>query len=99
MEAQGVFGYVKATQICSIDMPEEKLKEGLKPATNCKKVFKNIVNLPVNFSVPKKEMDIMIKRVVGIFYRYQILAQSMSKAQNKPLPSTFVLPILAQPKL
>jgi energy-coupling factor transporter ATP-binding protein EcfA2 len=64
-------------------MPEEKLKAGLPDAANCKKAFNNIVFLPVNPSIPKKEMDIMIKRVLGIVNRYQLLAEFMSKAKNR----------------
>lgn len=83
-EAQGVFCYMKATQICPIEMPEDKLQLGLKPAENVKKAFNHMVFLPVNFSIPKKEMDVMIKRTLGILYRYQLLAEFMTKAQNKP---------------
>jgi hypothetical protein len=51
-------------------MPEDKLAQGLQPVTNCQKFLKNVLYLPVNLSVPKKEMDIMIKRFLGICYRY-----------------------------
>ena len=42
-------------------------------------MMKNVIYLPVNITVPKKEMDIMIKRVLGICYRYQLLAEYRSK--------------------
>jgi energy-coupling factor transporter ATP-binding protein EcfA2 len=60
-------------------MPEEKLKEGLANTVNCQKMFNNVCFLPVNFSIPKKEMDIMIKRTLGICSRYQLLAEFLSK--------------------
>lgn len=86
MQAQGVFCYLKTTAIVAIDMPEAKLKEGLTDTVNCKKMFANACFLPVNFSIPKKEMDIMIKRTLGIISRYQLLAEYLSKKKNIPLP-------------
>ena len=41
-------------------MPKDKLAEGLQPVTNCQKMMNNVIYLPVNLTVPKKEMDIMI---------------------------------------
>jgi hypothetical protein len=65
-----VFCYYRSTQVLAIEMPEDKLAQGLQPVTNCQKFLKNVLYLPVNLSVPKKEMDIMIKRFLGICYRY-----------------------------
>lgn len=70
MEAQGVFCYVKATQICEVPMAPEKLKEGFKAPVNCQNLFRNIVFLPVNTSIPRKDVDFMIKRILGIISRY-----------------------------
>jgi GMP synthase-like glutamine amidotransferase len=42
-------------------------------------MMKNVIYLPVNITVPKKEMDIMIQRMLGICYRYQLLAEYKSK--------------------
>lgn len=78
-EKQGVFCVYKTTQIASIDMPKDKLEQGLKPAINCEKFMNNVVYLPVNMTVPKKELDLMIKRFLGIAYRYQLFAEYMSK--------------------
>ncbi len=60
-------------------MPKDKLAEGLQPVTNCQKMMNNVIYLPVNLTVPKKEMDIMIQRMLGICYRYQLLAEYKSK--------------------
>ena len=82
MRIQGIFCYVKATQICEVEMPLSKIEEGFKPALNCRSMFNNIVFLPVNFSIPRKEMDVMIKRVLGIVQRYQMMASLVAKAKN-----------------
>lgn len=66
-------------------MPLHKIEEGFKPALNCRSLFNNLVFLPVNFSIPRKEMDVMIKRVLGIVQRYQLLASFVAKAKNQPL--------------
>jgi hypothetical protein len=50
-------------------------------------MMNNVIYLPVNLTVPKKEMDIMIQRMLGICYRYQLLAEYKSKQQNQPLDS------------
>ena len=80
-------------------MPEEKLKAGLSDLTNCKKFFNNVVFIPINATVPKKEVDIMIKRMLGIVNRYQLLAEYMSKVQNRPLDAKITPPLMAQAKL
>jgi hypothetical protein len=66
-------------------MPLSKIEEGFKPAQNCRNLFKNLVFLPVNFSIPRKEMDVLIKRVLGIVQRYQLMASLVAKAKNQPL--------------
>jgi hypothetical protein len=80
-------------------MPEDKLAQGLQPVTNCEKMMKNVVYLPVNITVPKKEMDIMIKRVLGICYRYQLLAEYRSKQLNQPLDAKAMPIRMGQAKL
>ena len=69
-------------------MPIDKLEQGLKPATNCEKFMNNVCYLPVNLTVPKHELNIMINRVLGIVYRYQLFAEYMSKHVNKPIQSS-----------
>lgn len=69
-------------------MPKDKLELGLKPAVNCEKFMNNVVYLPVNMTVPKQELDVMIKRFLGIAYRYQLFAEYMSKQLNKPLQTS-----------
>jgi hypothetical protein len=66
-------------------MPLSKIEEGLKPPQNCRNLFKNLVFLPVNFSIPRKEMDVLIKRVLGIVQRYQLMASFVAKSKNQPL--------------
>lgn len=53
-EAQGVFCYMRSTQICVVDMPQHLIDQGLSPPNNCLKFFKNVLYLPVNLSVPKR---------------------------------------------
>lgn len=80
-------------------MSEDKIKAGLQPPVNCQKLLKNVLYLPVNLSVPKKEMDIMIKRFLGICYRYQLMAEFLSKQQNKPIEAKAVPPTMGPAKL
>ena len=90
---------MRSTQICTIDMPKDKLAQGLQPVINCQKAMNNVVYLPVNLSVPKKEMDIMIKRMLGICYRYQLLAEYKSKQLNQPLDEKSLPMRMGQAKL
>jgi hypothetical protein len=84
-EAQGVFCFVKATQLAVVELPKDKQDIGLAPPTNCQKMMKNIVFLPCHLAVPKREMDIMIKRFQGICFRYHLLAEFMSKQRGLTL--------------
>lgn len=51
----------------------------MKPPVNCEQFMNNVVYLPVNMTLPKKELETMIKRFLGISYRYQLFAEYMSK--------------------
>jgi hypothetical protein len=79
-------------------MPKEKLAQGLQPVSNCQKILNNVVYAPVNPWVPKKEMDVTIRRLLGICYRYQLLAEFKSKQLNQPLEAKNAVR-MGQPKL
>lgn len=59
-EAQGIFVYIKSTQVSAIEMPKEKLALGLKQPENVHKFLKNVVYMPVTSITPKKANEINI---------------------------------------
>jgi hypothetical protein len=85
MQAQGVFCYKTATQICPVEVPEDRVAL-LGNLPNVRSMFDQAAYLPVNMTVPKEQMDLMIKRVLDIFARYQQLADhfSMQPAIHRP---------------